>query len=263
MQTGSEDILALQHTPAIYATGNTMVDGGFQGTLFQLSYMPDGLLTPLATPSFTLPGAAGGVYIAGSGIATDPSESFLYVAATGATGTVSQFAIGAGGALAPLSPPTVAVATGAQNIAISPDGKWLYVATGGTSIAQFARQANGTLAPQTPPAVTTAMAPNNIVTYAGASSTFAYALAQGALYQFTVNATGGLVPSSPATAVLVGQQCMGLTIDPIDALVIVACVADNSLRFYSIGANGTLTETSWSPYTTTGPNDVAFYAAQF
>ena len=271
--TGTGNILALQSTNGIYSTGYTQqADGGWQGTLFQFNYAPDALLTPMSTPSLALPPSAP-TYIAGTGIAADPSEANLYVVAGG----VSQFAIGAGGALTPLSPASVSVGPlgAALNLAVSADGTSVYVTDPGDGyIAQFTRQANGTLVPQTPPSVPTVADADDIVLFQSPDAgSFAYVLAQGGgnadagsntVYQFTVNATGGLVPNSPPTATLLGQECLGLTIDPIDQIVFVACVGDSTLRIYSIGANGTLTETGWSPVVTAnGANDVAFYATTF
>jgi hypothetical protein len=271
--SGTGDILALQNTNAIYSTAYTQQsDGGWSAALFQFNYAPDALLTPMSTPSLALP-LSGPTEIAGTGIATDPSETNLYVAAGG----VSQYAIGAGGALTPLSPASVAVgpAGAALNLAVSADGTSVYVTDPGDGyIAQFTRQANGTLVPQTPPNVPTVVDADDIVLFQSADAgSFAYVLAQGGgnadagsntVYQFTVNATGGLVPNAPPTATLLGSECLGLAIDPIDEFVFVGCVGDSTLRIYSIGANGTLTETGWSPVITPmGVNDVSFYATTF
>jgi hypothetical protein len=271
--TGTGNILALQKTNAIYSTGYTQQsDGGWQATLFQFNYAPDALLTPMSTPSLALP-PSGPTYIAGTGIAADPGEANLYVAAGG----VSQFSIGAGGALSPLSPASVSVGPigTALNLAVSADGKSVYVTDPGDGyIAQFTRQANGTLVPQNPPNVPTVLDADDIVLYQSADAgSFAYVLAQGAgsadagnntVYQFTVDATGGLMPNSPPTATLLGQQCLGLAIDPIDQLVLVSCVADDTIRVYSIASDGTLIETAWSPVVTaSGVNDLSFFATTF
>jgi hypothetical protein len=122
--------------------------------------------------------------------------------------------------------------------------------------------------------VPTVVDADDIVLFQSADAgSFAYVLAQGGgnadagsntVYQFTVNATGGLVPNAPPTATLLGSECLGLAIDPIDEFVFVGCVGDSTLRIYSIGANGTLTETGWSPVITPmGVNDVSFYATTF
>ena len=190
-----------------------------------------------------------------------------------AAGGISQFAVGDAGALTPLSPASVAVGdAGALNLAGSADGNSVY-ATCGSYIAQFTKQANGTLVPQTPSTVTTTIDSDDIGLYESGGAAYAYVLAQGggteesgsnAVYQFTVNDGGGLVPNSPPTAVLLGSECLGLAVDPIDGLVIVGCVGDSTLRIYSIGDDGTLTETFWSPVMTAGGvNDLAFYATSF
>ena len=64
--------------------------------------------------------------------------------------TVYQFGVGSGGLLAPLAPPMVAAGTTPRGVAVSPDGKSVYVTseTGG-SVSQYTVGAEGTLAPKT------------------------------------------------------------------------------------------------------------------
>ena len=65
-----------------------------------------------------------GVAIAGALLATATSAQaapFAYVTNEG-SGMVSQYDVGAGGLLAPLSPPTVVAGTSPFAVAVSPDG---------------------------------------------------------------------------------------------------------------------------------------------
>lgn len=60
-------------------------------------------------------------------------KSFAYVADVDFL-TVSQYGIGAGGLLSPLSPATVASGSGATGVAVTPDGKSVYVTAGGDNL---------------------------------------------------------------------------------------------------------------------------------
>ena len=76
----------------------------------------------------------------------------LYVANYGA-GSVSQFDVGAGGRLSPKAPATVVTGQLPSGVAVSPDGKSVYVTNYGhlsSSVSQFDVGAGGRLSPKTP-----------------------------------------------------------------------------------------------------------------
>jgi DNA-binding beta-propeller fold protein YncE len=101
---------------------------------------------------------------AGSGaqsLAVDPLGRYVYVA-NGAGNNVSQYTIGANGALTPMS--TVAAGTGPQSIAVDPSGVFVYVANLGSSdVSQYAIGLNGTLTPLTPPTAAAGTNPRSII----------------------------------------------------------------------------------------------------
>jgi sugar lactone lactonase YvrE len=67
-------------------------------------------------------------------------------------GYVAQFDVGAGGALSPKNPPTVAAGSLAGVVAVSPDGKSLYVGAFYLySLLQYDIGTDGTLSPKSPP----------------------------------------------------------------------------------------------------------------
>src|SRR5512132_1091950 len=68
------------------------------------------------------------------GAAAARADPFAYVPNL-LDNTVSQYDVGAGGLLAPLSPATVATAGGNFGVAVSPDGRSVYVT--GFSVSQF------------------------------------------------------------------------------------------------------------------------------
>ena len=85
-------------------------------------------------------------------VAVDPSGSHLYVTNHGSN-SVSVFAIGAGGVLAPVTcdPATICkTGTNPDGVAVDPSGSHLYVSNfGSSSVSVFAIGAGGVLAPVT------------------------------------------------------------------------------------------------------------------
>ena len=101
--------------------------------------------------------------IASPADAQTPATATAYVANAGST-LVTQYAIGAGGLLSPLSPPTVAAGDDPSAIAVSPDGRSVYVANlFGNTVSQYDVDASsGRLSPKTPATVATGVRPRSI-----------------------------------------------------------------------------------------------------
>jgi YVTN family beta-propeller protein len=86
-------------------------------------------------------------------VAVSPDGTSVYVLNFGAN-TASQFNVGAGGALAPKTPPDVPTGVGSQGLAISPDGKSVYVTNAfDDTVSQYDVGPNGVLRPKTTAAV--------------------------------------------------------------------------------------------------------------
>lgn len=77
-------------------------------------------LTPLSDPTVPTGNAP-------NAIAVDPRGQYVYVL-NSVDDTVSQYAIGPGGALNPLSTPVIASESGPASIAADPTGPYVYVA---------------------------------------------------------------------------------------------------------------------------------------
>jgi YVTN family beta-propeller protein len=76
---------------------------------------------------------------------------------------VSQFDVGAGGLLAAKSPATVPAGTNPAGVAVSPDGRGVYVTNGGSdNVSQYDVGTGGVLVPKTPTAVTAGDSPLGI-----------------------------------------------------------------------------------------------------
>jgi YVTN family beta-propeller protein len=111
-----------------------------------------GLLAPMTTPNVPAPGAVS--------VAASPDRSSVYVSSL--IGTIYQFDVGADGTLSPKDPASITVAppsTTLSELAVSPDGRSVYVAAFGTSAAgtnlvyQFDVGSGGTLSPKDQPTV--------------------------------------------------------------------------------------------------------------
>jgi 6-phosphogluconolactonase (cycloisomerase 2 family) len=78
--------------------------------------------------------------------------------------TLSQYAIGAGGGLVPLTPATVATNRLPNDVAVDPSGKYVYAPNAlDDNVSLFTIGAGGALAPQTPATVGAGSSARNIV----------------------------------------------------------------------------------------------------
>jgi DNA-binding beta-propeller fold protein YncE len=134
---------------------------------------------------------------------------FAYVTNKGAD-SVSQYDIGAGGLLAPLSPFTVPASKGPSDVVVSPDGRNVYVANNGylvgdpddvpASVSQYDVGANGTLLPKSPASVIScgAMVTQLAVSPDGKSLYVPTMADCSVIDQYDIGADGTLAPKSPA-----------------------------------------------------------------
>lgn len=144
---------------------------------FDVAVSPDGRSVYVAAHSFGSGGfveqydvTSGGRLVAKSpqsvptgdpgawGIAITPDGTSVYVAnegpGTGPPGSVSQFTVGTGGKLTAKSPATVSAGHSPNDIAVSADGKSVYVTDrGGGLLWQFSVGSGGKLSPKSPATV--------------------------------------------------------------------------------------------------------------
>jgi DNA-binding beta-propeller fold protein YncE len=153
-------------------------------------------LSPATVPTGTLP----------QGIAVDPTGRYVYVTNYGAGNSggnnVSQYTIGAGGALTPMTPATVVVGSGSScpvGIAVDPTGSYVYVANNCTStIAQFTIGTGGALSAMSP--ATIPMSSTSVGITMDPTGHFVYVTnGNGNIAQYSLGAGGSLVPLSPTT----------------------------------------------------------------
>lgn len=155
-------------TGYVYVLSQGAQDQPVPGAIYQYAIAANGSLVPLPAASL----ATGTQPVA---IAADPTGSYVYVVDAGAA-TISQYAVGAAGALTALEPSTVGIAgatpgdTQINGITVDPDGGFVYVvetstvglpaagaATGdslNSVIAGFSIGSDGALTPLPAPAQT-------------------------------------------------------------------------------------------------------------
>ncbi len=198
---------------SVYVTNSTGAPGVSQYTVGA-----DGALTPMATPAV----AAG---VEPTAIAVSPDGNSVYVTNGGSTGAdgVSQYTVGTDGALTPMATtPTVAAGNGPEGIAVSPDGKSVYVtnlgATGPGGVSQYTVGTDGALKPMATPTVTTGSGPFGIAVAPSGESVYVAnqntnGPGGGGVSQYTVGAGGALTAMATPT-VDAGNTPAGIAVLP-------------------------------------------------
>src|SRR5207237_1438328 len=118
--------------------------------------------------------------------------------------TVSQYNVGAGGALTPLSPSLVGAPSTPVGVAVSPDGASVYVTGGnGNIVSQYDVDAGGALTPKSPATVAAGNRPLGVAVSPNGASVYVTNLTSssgnGDVFQYDVGAGGALAPKSPPT----------------------------------------------------------------
>jgi len=222
---------------------------GSTGAVYEFALGADGTLSPLAQPSIAAGINPSALVVVNIG--------YVYVVNAG-DGSISQYNAAADGTLTAMTPATVTnpgmhtLGTTGATATFDTTGNYLYVVnTADDNVAQFSIGGGGQLTPLTPATVATGVAPVSIV----ASNTGVYVVNSnaagqaGSVSQYTESADGTLTPtdSSPIAA---GTNPSVFAIDefspPSFAYVLSNCDGTQclgSIRQFSVGANGTLTDT--------------------
>ena len=80
-------------------------------------------------------------------------------------GTISQYSIGAGGALAPIGTGSVPAGLGVSSVTVDPTGTYAYATNRGESnLSQYMIGVNGALTPLATPTVVAGLHPTSIAT---------------------------------------------------------------------------------------------------
>ncbi len=239
------------------------------GTVSQYTIGITGALAPMAVSAVA---ATGGAPYGAASVTVDPTGRYAYVpnSFNGAAGnSISQFTIGAGGALTPMATPTVPAGVAPLAITIDPSARYAYVTNQGSgSVSQYTVGAGGALVPMVPPTVATGLTPSSVTVDASGKYAYVTSLNNKLVYQYAIGANGALTPITPAAAP--GRQSpMSIAMTHGAAAVQVvpkyAYVANsfngaggNSISQYTIGAGGGLTAMAASAVAAgAGPTSVA------
>ena len=156
-------------------------------------------------------------------------------------GNVAQFSVRTGGTLVSKSPATVPTGSQAEELAISPNGKGVYVANGyDYDIYQFTVGPGGNLIADTPAAVSTspelpgaiAVSPDSASVYVLENFSVSY------VTQYDAGATGALTPKSPAQVAVPGGNGEELAITPDGLNMYVTGGPDDDVAQLTIGPGG-------------------------
>ena len=144
----------------------------------------------------------------------------VYVANARSGGsTVSQFAIGAGGLLSPLSPATVAADSEPLAVAVTPDGRSVYVTNAGrNTVSQYTVDpSTGALSPKVPATVATGPSqtgPAGVAVTPDGKSAYVTNASGNTVAQFTIDLVSGVLsPKTPAT-LATGTSPHGVAVTP-------------------------------------------------
>ena len=226
--------------PPVYA----YVANDGNDTISQFSLAGDGSLAPLS-PAVVATGSKP------FSIRFHPSGHFAYVANHGeqltfapdpvtfTPGTVSQYAVGAGGVLAPLATATVSTDSGPESVTIDPTGQFAYVANyWSNSIAPYSIGVDGSLA-ALGASVSTGEAP--VASLIDPSGKFFYVVCfnDNLVMQFSIGVDGSLSALTPYF-VAVGPLPVAIAIDPAGKYAYVANDGDNTVSQFAIGVDGAL-----------------------
>jgi DNA-binding beta-propeller fold protein YncE len=134
----------------------TILDGGkYDHNVAQFDVGPGGTLSPKSPPTVA---SGNHAWPNATAVAVSPDSESVYVTNYGgpydepaSDPSVSQYHVGAGGLLAPMTPATAAVGEGPTGVAVSPDGQSVYVANRVSgSVSQYDVGESGKLSPKNP-----------------------------------------------------------------------------------------------------------------
>jgi 6-phosphogluconolactonase len=200
---------------------------------------------------------AAAAFLTAAAAAPAQASPFVYVT-NFSSGNVSQFAVGSGGLLAPLSPPTAPAGGGASRIAISPDGKTAY-ATAVVGVFQYEVGAGGELRPKSPPSVPAGNVPRDVAVSPDGKSVYVANFGDEdegpppSISQYDIGPGGTLSPKTPAS--VDSCEAAAIAISPDGKDVYVGCGRDKQIVDYAVGSDGTLSVKS-SIEDDTFPSDV-------
>ena len=189
------------------------------------------------------------------GLAETPDGHNVYVANSA---KIYQYNVGAGGLLSPKTPATVSSGpSGTMAVAVSPDGKSVYVADGFHFIYQFDVGAGGQLVAKSPAKVTAGFNPYDVIVSPDGKTVYTANHGDGTVSEFDVGA-GGVLPPNPTATIAAGTNPYGLAVTPDGHNVYAVNNGSATVSEFDVGTGGALAAHSPATITTgTGPRQVA------
>jgi 6-phosphogluconolactonase (cycloisomerase 2 family) len=181
------------------------------------------------------------------GAYTDNSTKNLTTQVTWVSATVSQYTIGVGGALSPMSSAPITAGTvpggGPHSITVDLSGRYAYAANADGTVSQYTIGANGALSAMSP--VTDAAGSQLYSLNVDPTGRYAYVANtdDSTVMQYTIGMGGALSAMSPAS-IHTGFGLASLAVDPSGRHVYVANDSDGTVSQYKIVASGSLSAMS-------------------
>jgi 6-phosphogluconolactonase (cycloisomerase 2 family) len=205
-----------------------------------------GLATGVAVGTSLITAAVGTIVSPAVTLKVTPSE-YVY-ASNFSDGTVSQYTVGAGGALVPMTPAFVYAGTSPYAITVDPTHHYAYVVNSGSSnLSQYSIGPTGALTALTPATVSTGSGPNGVTLSSNGLYAYVANFTSGNVSQYTVNGDGTLSPMTPATVTAsAGSAEVTLNAAGTYAYVpnfgsVTPPVVASTVSVFSIGVGGALT----------------------
>ncbi len=191
-----------------------VADDSGVGRVYQFDVDAGGGLSPKSPPSVAARNSPIGVAVTPDGQSLYAVNN-NYTGVPGSRGIVSQYDVGARGALTPKSPPTVAAGGQSEYLAVSPDGGSAYVANPATdNVSQYdINPVSGALSPKIPPTVAAGDGPVGLAVSPDGQSVYVTNVSSDTVSQYNVGAGGALSPKTPRT-VAAGQFPVGVAVSP-------------------------------------------------
>jgi DNA-binding beta-propeller fold protein YncE len=159
--------------------------------------------------------------------------------------SVSQYEVRPGGTLAPLDPPTVPASVGPDGVAVSPDGKSVYVANEGTpfgvpgKVGQYDVGRDGSLTPKSIPEVAAGDASREVAISPDGANVYVANAGSDTVSQYRVRGGGRLIALDPPT-VATGSAPLGIAVSPDGSSVYVCSQLGDTVSQYDITRHGGL-----------------------
>jgi DNA-binding beta-propeller fold protein YncE len=268
--------VSLQPVPRPPRIGDVYVTNPDGNSVSEFDVEPGGVLAPKSSASVATPDSPGGIAISPDGtrvyvgsragvtlydagadgvlarksttsipvdIGTDPPTDPTFspdgksVYVTADESSVWEYDVAPDGGLTPKAPVSVPAGNGAQAVAVSPDGKSVYVVNSlDHTISQYDVGVGGVLTPKTPATVATDDAPVHVAIAPDGRSVYVSGI--NGISQYDVRSGGSLAPKPPA--LVPAPFCAAIVFIPGSQTAYGTDFGANGLYDFAVGSDGAL-----------------------